>query len=106
MLSDGFLSEVQDLVPRLGRTASQAVGYRELARFYLMTRTKPAEALLLIRKAVDINSSANNFYLLSWACDINKDQQGVIEAIRRALQLEPNNEDFKKIFQRLSKQEK
>ena len=82
------------------------VGYRELARFYLMTMSKPSEALLLIRKAVDIHSSTDNFYLLSWACDINKDQQGAIEAIRRALELEPDNEDFKKIFQRLSKQEK
>ena len=106
MLSDGLLSEVQNLGSRLGRTASQAVGYRELARFYLMTRTKPAEALLLIRKAVDMNNSAKNFYLLSFACEINKDQQGAIEAIRRALELEPNNEDYKKIFQRLSKQEK
>jgi len=85
---------------------TQTIGYRELARFYLMTGTKPAEALQLIRKAVDINSSAKNFYLLSWACDINKDQQGAIEAIRQALQLEPNNENFKKIFQRLSEQEK
>ncbi len=85
---------------------SRAIGYRELAHFHLMTRTKPAEALLLIRKAVDINSSAKNLYLLSWACEINKDQQGAIEAIRRALELEPNNEDFKKILQRISRRDK
>ncbi|MFZ0493154.1 MAG: tRNA dimethylallyltransferase, partial [Acidimicrobiia bacterium] len=30
MLNDGFLNEVRQLAPRLGRTASQAVGYKQL----------------------------------------------------------------------------
>jgi len=85
---------------------TQAVGYRELARFYLTARIKPAEALQLARKAVGIAGSDRNLYLLSWACEINNDQQGAIDAIRRALDLQPNNEDYRNIFQRLSNQAK
>lgn len=85
---------------------TRAIGYKELARFYLKAGAKPAEALALTRKAVDINGTAENFGLLSWACEVNKDQQGAIDAIRRALELEPNNEDYNEIFQRISQQEK
>lgn len=85
---------------------TRAVGYKELARFYMKTRAKPAEALQLIRKAVEINSTAENFSLLAWACEINNDQQGAIKAIRRALELAPNNANYRKMFQRISKQEK
>lgn len=85
---------------------TRAVGYRELARFYLMIGAKPAEALLLMQKAVDMDGSAENFDLLSLACEINKDRQGAIKAIRRALELEPNNEDYKKAYKRIAGQEK
>ena len=95
--AEGAFQEIIRLYPGL------AVGYRELALFYLKTGTKPAEALLLTRKAIGIEGSGKNFFLLSWALEANDDQQGAIEAIRSALKLEPNNEEYKKMLQRLSR---
>jgi tetratricopeptide (TPR) repeat protein len=98
--AEGVFVEMTRLFP------GEAAGYRELGRFYLKSGVKYAEALTLIRKAVDIDPSEGNFYLLSWASDMNNDKKGALDAIERALELDPNNSNYRKIQQRLSQEEK
>ena len=103
----GQLDKAEEALGALiARYPTRAIGYQELARLYLKTGAKPVEALNLIRKAVDLESSADGYYLMCCACEVNRDSQGALQAIRRALELEPDNIDYKMIYQQLAKQEK
>jgi tetratricopeptide (TPR) repeat protein len=86
-------------------TPTQAKGYRETARFYLMIGRKKGEALLLAQKAADLEKNADTFYVLSWACEANGDIKGSLGAISRAIELAPDNTDYKRTYERLKKQE-
>jgi len=77
----------------------QAVGYRELARLYLMTNTNLAEAGKLAQKAVNLEPSADSFFVLAWALYLNGDRTGASKAIQEALKLEPNNSKYKQIYE-------
>ncbi len=76
-------------------------GYRELARLYLAKNRKLPEARRLAREAVRLEPVAQNYVLLSEACDRNGDTAGARAAIRRAVELDPDNADYRRIRQRL-----
>ena len=83
----------------------QAAGYREVARFYLMTGRKPGEALVLAQKAADLEEAADIFFVLSWACEANGDIEGSLRAISRAMELAPYDIDYKRTYDRLKKRQ-
>jgi Flp pilus assembly protein TadD len=72
-------------------------GYSGLAHLYLQANQKLPEARQLAQKAVTLEPSAFNHYVLSWARDRNGDRTGAIVSIRRALELEPDNPRFRRI---------
>jgi len=80
-----------------------SIGYRELAQLYLKTGTRLAVARELAEKAVTLEAIAINYFVLSWACDVNGDSANGLKAIEKAIQLEPNNLKYKKIYEHIKK---
>ena len=76
-------------------------GYRELAQLYLTTGSKRPQARTLAEKAVALEPVAVNYFVLSWACDVNGDSESGLTAITRAVQLDPNNMRYKKVYEHI-----
>ena len=77
----------------------QAVGYRELSRLYLTTGIKIVEAGKLAQKAVELEPSAESFFVLGWAFHLNGDLNQALKAIQQAIRLEPNNPKYRRIYE-------
>jgi tetratricopeptide (TPR) repeat protein len=73
-------------------------GYRELARLCLHTRTDIAQAKILAEKAVSLSPVAPNYFVLSRAYDSNGDRQGAISALEKAIEIDPNNQEYRRIY--------
>jgi len=78
-------------------------GYRELALLYLKMGIELQQARQLAEKAVELEPIAVNYMVLSRACDKNGDTPGALSAIKRAVELEPNNPIYQQIYQALQK---
>jgi len=76
-------------------------GYRELAQLYLKMGRGSPEARELAEKAVAIEPSALNYFVLCWACDMNGDAQNAIKAILQAIQLEPANLKYRNVYEHI-----
>lgn len=72
-------------------------GYLALARLYLLTDQKSAEAQTLMKTVVDLERTPSNCALLSAACRKNGDLVGAKSAIEQAIQLDPGNQEYKQI---------
>ena len=79
----------------------QAVGHRELSRLYLMTNTKLVEAGKLAQKALNLEPSAESFFVLGWALYLNGNRSQASKAIQEAITLEPNNPKYRQIYERI-----
>jgi tetratricopeptide (TPR) repeat protein len=78
-------------------------GYRELARFYLRTNTNLAQAYSLAKKAITLGKSAETYFLLGWAADVNGDRAGALQAMEQAIKLQPTNQKYRQIYERIKK---
>jgi tetratricopeptide (TPR) repeat protein len=87
--------KVIDLAPEASN------GYRELAQLYLTIRRNLPQARTLAEKAVALEPIAVNYFVLSWACDVNGDSESGLKAITRAVQLEPGNMRYKKVYEHI-----
>jgi tetratricopeptide (TPR) repeat protein len=76
-------------------------GYRELAQLYLMTGRNLPYAVDLAEKAAALEPIAVNYFVLSWACDVNGDSKNALKAIERAIQLEPGNTRYKNVYEHI-----
>jgi tetratricopeptide (TPR) repeat protein len=81
----------------------EPLGYRKLCQLYLNTKTKLAKARMLAQKAVDLNASAENLFLLGWACDVNGDRAEAVKMIERAIRLDPNNFRYRQVYERIKR---
>lgn len=75
------------------------VGYCELARFYLRTNTNVAQAHRLAQQAMTLEKNAETYFLLGWAADMNGDRLGALQAMEEAIKLEPQNQQYRKIYE-------
>jgi len=91
--------EVISLAPAGGR------GYCALAHLYLQLGQKPEEARQLAARAVTLEPTAFNYYVLSWACDRNGDKNGARVAIEQAVQLQPKNPMYRRVYEAIQKRE-
>ena len=66
-------------------------GYRELARLYTMLSIKPRNALELAKKAVELEGTAEDYYILSCAYMNNNQIANALSAIQKSLEREPGN---------------
>jgi tetratricopeptide (TPR) repeat protein len=76
----------------------QSAGYRELAWLYLKTGEKLPQAMQLAEKAVALEATGANYFVLSWACDKNGDTADALSAIKRAVKLEPGNPRYLRFY--------
>lgn len=76
-------------------------GYRALAELYLRSGRRTAEAVTLARKAVDLAPTATHFHLLAAVCAENHDRPGALEAIQRAIALEPGQSKYREFQKKL-----
>jgi tetratricopeptide (TPR) repeat protein len=89
------LRKVVELAPE------DSSGYRELARLYLSTKRSYSQARKLAEKAVELNKTADNYYVLTCACDISGDTMNALKAAEQAIRLEPGNVRYKQLYQRI-----
>ena len=80
-----------------------SIGYRELAQLYLRAGVKLTKARELAEKAVELEASAVNYFVLSWAYDKNGDPASGLKAIEQAIKLEPNNMRYKNVYEHIKK---
>ena len=71
-------------------------GYRALAQLYLQNNRKLPEAKNLASRAVELEPAALNYFILAAACDKNGDRAGALSAIKRAIELEPGNQQYRR----------
>ena len=76
-------------------------GYCELAQLYLKTGRGFPEARELAEKAVALEATALNYFVLSWACDMNGDSENALKAIMRAIRLEPTNLKYRNVYEHI-----
>ncbi len=65
--------------------------FRELARIDLIQGRDSVQARQWAERAIQAAPSAANYFVYSWACDKTGDRPGAIAALKRAVELEPNN---------------
>lgn len=82
-------------------TPKKCDGYRELAGLYLKTGKNTRQARQLAEKAVALQPSAANYFLLGWACNSNKDRAAALTAAKQALALEPDNPNHQRLYKRI-----
>ena len=71
-------------------------GYRALAQLYLQNNRNLPEAKNLASKAVELEPAGLNYFVLAAACDKNGDRAGALSAIERAIELEPDNQQYRR----------
>ena len=78
--------------------------YRSLVRLLVFRRRSLPEALVLARRLVTMEPTAQNYAVLSETCFHNGDVAGAMAALDQALILEPNNEPLRGIRKWLQEQ--
>ncbi|MGE4179887.1 MAG: tetratricopeptide repeat protein [Limisphaerales bacterium] len=99
--AESSFRKVQELAP------AWSEGYRGLAELYLRANRHPAEAAALAQKAADLAPTAPHFHLLAAVLAENADLAGAVDAMKRAIALDPNRplyRDFLKKLQELKSQ--
>ena len=90
---------VQQIAPQ------QSLGYRALAQLYANSPDHRSQAKTLAEKAVALEPAAANYVVLAEVCDRSGDVAGATTAMRRAVELEPNNATFRRILDEIQRGE-
>lgn len=72
--------------------------YREFAFFYLVMNSKLDETVGLAERAVALEGSAKNYYVLFSALYRNHDDSGAHKALKKAIELDPDNLKYRNAF--------
>lgn len=83
------------LTEALARFPQRALVHAELARFYLHRRSHAAAAKTQAERAVALEPSGANYFVLARACEATGDVAGAARAIERAVAREPDNAQFR-----------
>ncbi|MHC4545898.1 MAG: tetratricopeptide repeat protein [Planctomycetota bacterium] len=86
-----------DLAPK------QSFGYHYIAYLYLQMNRKLPEARKLAEKAVALEKTGENFFILSRACNVNGDRASAMSAIQQAIELEPGNIEYRQMYEQLKR---
>jgi tetratricopeptide (TPR) repeat protein len=96
----------EDAYRRLKQRAPDSPrGYVALARLFLDTGRRLSEAKELAAKAVQLEPTASNYFLLGTACERSGDTAGALSAVERARQLDPGNSLYRDEYAKLQGKE-
>jgi len=87
--------KVQELAP------AWPEGYRAQAELYLRAARMLPEAVTLARKAVELAPTAPHFHLLAAVCAENNDRASAVNAMKRAVTLEPDRALYREFLLKL-----
>lgn len=76
-------------------------GYRALAELYLRAGRRTPDAVSLARKAAALAPTATHFHLLAAICAENGDRPAALQAIQRAVDLEPSQAKYREFQKKL-----
>jgi tetratricopeptide (TPR) repeat protein len=79
----------------------RSTGYLSLAQLYLQENTKIAEAIELAEKATRLEPIAPSYFILSLAYDKNGELSKARTAIKKALELDPDNSRYRQMSKSL-----
>jgi tetratricopeptide (TPR) repeat protein len=80
---------------------NKSFGYRHLARLYLRMNKRLVEARKLAEKATSLEATAENYFVLSWACDMNGDTTSALAAIEQAIRLDPGKLIYRQAYENI-----
>ena len=89
--AEGTFRELCTLAP------DRAVGYAGLAESYLRTGKDLPEARTLAAKAVRLEPTAWNYFILAAICEKQGDPDGANSALKTAIALDPNNAHYRQL---------
>ena len=75
-----------------------AVGHQELAKLYLGSGKRSTEARRHAERAVELEPSAENYFVLAQACYQAGDAEAALTAGRKAIQLDPRNMAYQRTY--------
>jgi tetratricopeptide (TPR) repeat protein len=78
-----------------------ALGYVELVRLYLTAQKNLTKIIGLAQRAVSLQPSDGNYYLLSWTYTVNGQYPKAIETIRKAMELAPGNKKYEMHYEQI-----
>jgi len=81
-----------------------SVGYRELARLYLMANLSIEQARAYAQKAVALQQTAENYYILCLTCIRGGDRAAALLAIQQAMKRAPDRVLYRKMYDRIRSQ--
>jgi tetratricopeptide (TPR) repeat protein len=90
--SEAAFRKVIELAPQ------RSEGYRELARLYLKFGKNLRRARDLAEEALSLEKIAPNYFIVGWACYQNGDFAAALPAVKRAMELDPNNQQYPKLY--------
>ena len=79
---------------------NKSMGYRELARLFIKTH-RYAEATSLAKQATERENLGANHFVLALACERSGDLAYALSAVKRAIQLNPDNLNFRRYHEYL-----
>jgi tetratricopeptide (TPR) repeat protein len=96
----GLFNQAEPLFQKIIMLApDEHTGYQELSRLYLRMKKNLPEARRLAQKAVTLAPSAEGFHDLGLACFVNHDPTAALEAMKRAMELDPRNPRYRDAYQ-------
>ncbi len=88
----------------LTRFPNDARIHADLARLYLRHPVHVTRSIPLARRALQLEESAEGYYLLSLACMANQDKAGATQAIKKAVELAPNQAKYRGMYDQIKDQ--
>lgn len=96
--AESALRRATELAPRA------PAGYQELAKLYLKANRNMAQARVCAQKAVALQQTPQNYYILSLACVRGGDKRTALVAIQQAMKRAPNNTLYRKLYDQIRSQ--
>jgi len=100
----GNLTEAQRAFESALRVDPQdSASYRALAKFLLNTKREAQRAHQLAAKAVELDPSAESYFVLGWSHAVVGNRDAAADALDRALKMDPNNANYLRLRQALNR---